>query len=178
MSRKVDKATGCIFAVLAMPGLIWLVAREYKSIMFSRDCGGHIKRAADSNTIQMAAEEMDVVVSYLEANHLTFGYTSILYNTPDEDISFWYNNLKSSRDQLHDELKRSSSTPLEQSNLLLKLRQTLLDHGKEGETVTVPSGISIYPSNMFWVILGVLFLPISFIAGICSWVSFFPPEKK
>ncbi len=31
---------------------------------------------------------------------MTSGYTSILWQTPDEDIGFWYTNLKASQQEL------------------------------------------------------------------------------
>ena len=39
-------------------------------------------------------------VVYLEEKNLTSGYTSALWKTPDEDIEFWYNNLKSAQLEL------------------------------------------------------------------------------
>ncbi|MSR85432.1 hypothetical protein EXS71_03310 [Candidatus Uhrbacteria bacterium] len=41
---------------------------------------------------------------------------------------------------------------MEKTNLLMKLRQTLLDHKQSGEEVTEPSGMSIFPYNVlyFW----------------------------
>lgn len=133
--------------------------RLYKSITFGINCGGRIKRAADSNTIELAKKEMQVVVLYLEDNDMTKGYTSILYKTPDEDVGFWYENLKSALDEL--EKVKPSISQLEKSNLLMKLRETLLD---EDASVTLPMGISIFPNNVAYCMWG-WFSCILFLAG-------------
>lgn len=41
----------------------------------------------------------------------------------------------------------TDATPLEKTNVLMKLRETLLDSGGEGDVVTLPDGISVYPYN-------------------------------
>lgn len=44
------------------------------------------------------------------------------------------------------------ATSLEKSNLLIKLRESLTDEEKNGVSVTIPDGISVYPNNVlyFW----------------------------
>jgi hypothetical protein len=128
--------------------VIWGGIRIYSNIEFKQEAGGHLKRAADANTVELAAKEMDIALKYLEDNNLTTGYTSVIYKTPDEDIEFWYTNLKSATD----ELKKvgPDATQLEMSNLLLKLRETLLDPGEKKSELTVPEGISVYPHNVFY----------------------------
>jgi hypothetical protein len=88
-------------------------------------------------------------IVYLESNNLTSGYTSVLWKTPDEDIDFWYRNLKASQRELEN-LKSESA--LEKTNVLIKLRETLLDTGEKTK-VTVPNGLSVYPNNKLWAIL-------------------------
>lgn len=164
MNRKV---IGCASLALMLPALLWFGGREYKNIIFNRECGGHLKRAADSNTIALATIEMATAVNYLEANHLTNGYTLVFYNTPDEDVGFWHQNLKASLDQLQQETaKKPEATALEQSTLLLKLRQTLLDHKEGGEQITAPTGISVYPNNLLWGVAFWIFLPLGFLSCI------------
>ena len=68
-----------------------------KEISFDRNCTGYLKRAADANTIPMASKELGMAIKYLDDHNLTKGYTSIFYTTPDEDIEFFYNNLKASK---------------------------------------------------------------------------------
>lgn len=124
--------------------------RIMKGIEFKQNVKGYLKRAADANTIEIANEELTKVIDYLEANNLTSGYTSILYKTPDEDIGFWYRNLKASQNELQN---LNSTSALEKTNVLMKLRETLVDSGKKAR-VTVPDGVTYYPNNLFWAVLG------------------------
>src|SRR3989344_5719020 len=136
--------------ILILPLLLWAGLRTYNEILYDIDCGGHIKRAADANTVELATQEMKTVVAYLEARGMTSGYPSILYRPPDEDIGFWYQNLKASLDEL--EKVTPQTTQLERSNILIKLRETLLDG--QNMSATDPSGISIYPNNVAYAWFG------------------------
>lgn len=142
--------------------------RVVKEINFDRNCTGYLKRSADANNAVMAKKQLDVAVSYLQENHLTNGYTSIIYRTPDEDISFFYDNLIVCQKELGRLLDKTDRTQLEESNMLMKLRETLLDDGEHGTTVTVPDGISVYPNNallslpMFISLIGAVFAYIGF----------------
>ncbi|MEM1320858.1 MAG: hypothetical protein AAGG75_11415 [Bacteroidota bacterium] len=138
--------------VILMLSLTILGFRASNKIAFKQNVSGYLKRSADANTIDMAKQELKRVVDYLEANNLTSGYTSILWQTPDEDISFWYQNLKATLNEL--ENVKSDATTLEKTNILMKLRETLMDAGGEGkEKVTVPDGMSVYPNNKLWAFL-------------------------
>lgn len=133
-----------------------------KSIRFNQECIGYLKRASDANTVDIAKQELSKTTSYLEKNNLTTGYTSVFYNTPDEDISFWYNNLKSSELELSK--VNDSTSALEKTNLLMKLRETLLDNSK----ITIPNGLWRYPNNLgygiiFWISLLSLIIGIGLI---------------
>lgn len=121
----------------------------YKKVVFKQNVSGYLKRAADANTIELANQELTKVIDYLEVNNMTSGYTSVLYQTPDEDIEFWYNNLKTSQKEL---ATLNSNSALEKTNVLMKLRETLLDTG-ERTKVTVPRGLAIYPNNKIAAIL-------------------------
>lgn len=141
---------------MLMPALLLGGLRFYRSVQFDNGCSGRLKRAADANTVEIAKTELKAALEHLEANNLTRGYTSILYQTPDEDIGFWYKNLKASLEELE---KVTEETPqVEKTNVLMKLRETLLDEGEKGETkVTIPRGISVYPSNTTYAFFTVLF---------------------
>ena len=121
---------------------------------------GYLKRAADANNIELAASQLQTSIDYIEKNKLTTGYTSVLYKTPDEDLGFWYNNLKASKAELD---KTINSSTLEKTNLLLKLRETLLDEGEKGSHITYPKGIDIFPNNKLIAVLfliSLLFIPL------------------
>jgi len=137
-----------IFTILALSVFGIIIV---KNITLKQNCTGYLKRAADANTIEVASMQLAKAISYLEEKKLTSGYTSIIYKTPDEDVEFWYNNLKSSQNELLKVTQNTSS--LEKSNLLMKLRETLIDNGKDGEILTVPNGLSRYPNNLLWGLL-------------------------
>jgi hypothetical protein len=142
-----------IGTILMIPFILWFVVRAVLAIQFNIDCGDHMKRAADANSIALATKEMQVVVDYMERNDMKDGFTSVLYKTPNEDVGFWYENMNSSLQEL--KTLDSNATSLEKSNVLMKLRETLVDHGKT-TTVTVPTGISVYPRNGFFAFWGTL----------------------
>ena len=102
----------------------------------------YLKRAADSNTVELAVDNLKVALNYIEANNMTSGHTSVLYNSPDEDVAFWYDNIKQSYEELT--ALDENTTNLEKTNLLMKLRETLLDNGEKGESLTLPQAISVF----------------------------------
>ena len=133
-----------------------------RSVHLKQNCTGYLKRAADANTVETAKDQLTKAISYLEENNLTKGYTSVLWKTPDEDIEFWYKNLKASQSELNK--VDSSTSALEKTNLLMKLRETLLDNGDKGDSLTVPDGLSRYPNNLFYGVM--IFLAIILIIGV------------
>lgn len=128
---------------------MWLTVQIIKDVQFDINCTQHIKRAADANTIETAKEELSEAISYAEKNNLTEGTVSIFLNQPKNDIGYWYKNIA----EAYTELKNlpENATPLEKTNVLMKLRETLIDEDSE-TSVTIPDGISIYPYNVsyFW----------------------------
>lgn len=149
-----------ISILLIIAGLSIAGVRIYKKIVFKQEVSGYLKRAADANTIDLANIELSKALKYIEEKNLTEGYTSILYKTPDEDLSFWYQNLKASQLELQ---TLNSSSALERTNVLIKLRETLMDGGEKSK-VTIPEGIHVFPHNTYWAMLGWLAL-FSFLSG-------------
>ncbi|OGM91319.1 hypothetical protein A2755_02920 [Candidatus Wolfebacteria bacterium RIFCSPHIGHO2_01_FULL_48_22] len=148
MERKAQFSLSLIFLTLFV---IWAGVRIYDNIVFNINCQDRLKRAADANTVGLAKQELKAVLDYLQHEGLTSGYTSVLYNSPSEDLGFWYSNLKKSYEELVS--LPANVTPLERSNMLMKLRETLLDSGESSVNVTVPKGISVFPNNalfQFW----------------------------
>lgn len=129
-----------LFAV----GLIVPTCTIVKHIEFNQQCGGYLKQAADANTVELALERLNIAIDYAESHNLTKGYTSILWKTENDNIGFWYQNLIACRSELESAI---GSSQLEQTNLLMKVRESLTDNGEEGTTLNLPSGISRYPSN-------------------------------
>lgn len=143
-----------------------------RSIQFTQECEGYLKQAADANTPDLAVQRHDKAIEYVRENNLTSGYTSMFYKTEDENIEFWYNNMIACRDEL---LNCKSSTQLEQTNVLIKVRESLLDEGSSRGSiaytdVTLPRGISRYPHNLLFLILNC----ISFILLFIGFLSLVP----
>ena len=154
-----------IATALIVVGLITPVSCTVKSIQFKQDCAGYLKQAADANTAAIALERITKALDYIERNRLTEGYTSVLWTTEDENIGFWYENIKACKAELEACL---DSSQLEQTNVLMKVRESLMD----GQDLTVPKGISRYPNNSVWMIFGWIsaFLIIGGI-GLILWIS-------
>lgn len=146
-----------IIASLAVFGM-----RIYQKETFKKNVTGYIKHAADANTVDIAHEELTKAINYLEANNMTSGSTSVIWETPDEDVGFWYKNLKASQKEL---AELNSTSALERTNVLMKLRETLLDHGEKSSKVTTPDGMSAFPNNALWVWLSWAAF-IGFFAGV------------
>ncbi len=140
------------------------VTNFFLGISYKNNVGGHLKRAADSNTVELAKQELQTALTWLEQHGKTSGHTSIFWNTPDEDIGFWYNNLKSSLDEL--EKLPATSSAMEKSNMLMKLRETLLDADEKGTHVTEPDGIKRHPHNLAYA----LWAWISGILALIGWI--------
>ena len=155
-----------IFAVIVsalwLAVMIWFISLR---VEFNQNCTGYLKQAADANTIELAIDRLDKAIEYAEIKNLTDGYTSVLWKTEDENIGFWYKNLKASRVELE---KALNSSQMEQTNVLMKLRETLTDNNENGTYITYPSGLWKYPNNMEFAIFA-CFIHLLFI-GI--WIYF------
>jgi hypothetical protein len=149
--------------LLTVPFLLWIIFRTVAAVSFSIDCGGHIKRAADANTVELAVQEMTTVVNYCEDHKLTSGIVSIFLKQPKNDVGFWYSNLKSSQKEL--QKLDTNTSQLEKTNVLMKLRETLVDHG-ESVTITAPEGITIYPHNVAYF----MWATVGFVLGVLGCV--------
>jgi hypothetical protein len=140
-----------IAAILAVFALAVFGIAIKNSVSLKQNCTGYLERAANASTVETAKEQLQKGIKYLEENNITSGYTSIFYQTPDEDVEYWYHNLKSSESEL---MKvDSTSSSVEKTNLLMKLRETLLDHDKDGDSLTAPKGLSRHPNNQLWCVL-------------------------
>jgi hypothetical protein len=126
---------------------IWFVTLK---IEFSQNCTGYLQQAADANTIELAIDRLDRAIEYVELNGWTDGYTSILWKTEDDNIGFWYENLKASRTELEEALDASQ---MERTNVLMKLRETLVETDGDGTYITYPNGLWKYPHNMEFAML-------------------------
>ena len=153
--------------LLMLASFITPISCTVKKVQFSQDCAGYLEQAADANTPEIALERLNLALEYIERNNLTYGYTSVLWRTEDENIGFWYNNLKACKSELESCL---NGTQLEKSNVLMKLRESLTENSNSSTLLTIPEGISRYPNNFTWGIFG-WFSVFAFIAG-AVWFGF------
>lgn len=138
-----------LVGILLFVPLIGLsVVRIYKGVMLDRGCTGYLKLAADANSVSLAKERLDKALDYIEDNRMTEGYTSVLWNTPEQNVGEWYKNLKETQKNLKEH--PVDATEADTSTALVKLRETLLDHGDHGDFVTIPSGLAVFPNNIAW----------------------------
>ena len=157
----------CIICIL-IPCIVYGVG-IVKTIKMDANCIGYFELAADANSVKLAEKHLTTGIEYLERNHLTSGYTKIFVYKPTNDIGLWYENLKSAQAQLQELCAKDELTELEESNSLMKLRETLLDN--EG-MVTHPSLISFHPSASAWfwslALIWIIWI-LAIIFGVCAY---------
>lgn len=155
MRRSNQNGSDGIFQGMAIcmiiPWIVILATFFYTDIDFNRSIGGRLKRAADANSITIAQKELNAALNEIESRKMTSGSTHILYWTPETDVGFWYENIKSAHDDLS-KINLEKSSLMEQTNVLMKLRETLLDEG-ESVSVTCPNGIARFPNNTKFAVL-------------------------
>ena len=158
-----------ILSFLLIISLITPTVAVIKAIEFTQQCKGYLKQAADANTVELALDRITKALNYIEENNLTTGYTSVLYKTENENVEFWYNNIKACKHELEN---AKNSTSLEKTNLLMKVRETLTDNENGETSVTIPPGISRYPNNGIFTIFGWLSAIITIVISLfyyCEW---------
>lgn len=137
-------AVACIILFIGCLGV-----RIVKKVSYDLNCNSYLQRAASASDIDVAKVELGKALSYIEEHNLTQGNTSILLKNPMNDVTFWYNTLKDTYNQL--ENFPEDATVLEKSNFLIRMRESFIQIG-------VPNSISIYPNQLFyfwWTILSV-----------------------
>ena len=127
--------------------LIVYGAAIVKVVQMDANCISYFEMAADANSVELAEKHLSSGIKYLEENNLTEGNTKILIYKPTTDLGLWYENLKSAQSQLQELNSKEELTELEESNALMKLRETLLN--SDG-LVTHPPMIAFYPNHIGW----------------------------
>lgn len=151
-----------VIATLAIAHVsTWFIAR----INFDKECGGYLKLAADASTIELAKERLGKAVAYLEKHELTTGNTSLLIDTPTNDIGEWYKNLKNSHDNLTS-LTGLDLSETDKTNTLIKLRETIIDHNSEGDIITTPAYIQYYPYQFVMYVGWAIDILVLFVLGL------------
>lgn len=134
----------CIICAI-IPLIVYTVG-IVKTVEMDVNCIAYLELAADANSVTLAEKHLTTAINYLEENGITRGNTSIIIKSPANDIGIWYENLKSAQEQMQNLSARDDLTELEESNALMKLRETLLDD----TAVTHPEMISFYPAHISW----------------------------
>lgn len=139
-----------------------------RGVVFNQNCGGYLEQAANANSVELALERLNVAIEYVEEHNMTDGYTSVLWKTESDNIGYWYRNLKTCQEELE---ACVNSSQLEKTNVLLKVRESLTDEGKDGTKLITPGGISRYPNNALFGKLNWISLPM-FIVGCVIFDSY------
>ena len=66
-----------------------------------------------------------------------------------------------------------NASQLEKSNVLMKLRETLIDNGENGDNLTVPDGLSRYPNNLMWGTILMLGIILTFITPFIFYETYY-----
>jgi len=178
---KVGLTAAFLGLLMMVPGVILGVYEFVASVRWEQNVAGHLKRAADANTVELALQEIRTANKYLADHGIKEGTTGVIYSTPHEDVGFWVQNLQMCEFELTIACakdgetigfsKVKGATQAEKDMVLLKLRQTLLDHtNAKGEAVTQPHNIYLYPHNTLFFVLDWTLYPL-ILLGLC--VSFF-----
>lgn len=134
--------------VACVPFIGVSIATWYQSYEFDVGCGNYLKRAADAPSIQMASDAMDTAIAYCRRHDLTHGNGAIVFKKPEHDIGYWFGQLVSAYEEL--DQAREEGGELIESNALMKLREVLLDSSASGDSLTLPTNISIAPNQVMW----------------------------
>lgn len=162
------------------PFVVTGVVRYTKWLRIEQNLTGKLKQAANANSIPLAAKKLTESIEWLESNNMTSGSSHVFIRTPACDFEFFYENLKSAKEDLENFPPPSSSANAEarakydlaESNQLMKLRETLLDDSSEGTVVTCPPNVDTYPSQTLWFFIWpalLLWAVIVCIFGMINW---------
>lgn len=158
-----DNKTGNILLlfIFAIVGIVMIGAAFFKTIEFKQQFTSYVKGAADANSVELALDRLDPAIAFLEETNRTEGYSHIIIRTESANVGFWYDNLVSARNDIQKAVENEDLTQLEESNVLMKLRETLIDDSSDSPKITSPDHIVFYPNALGWyflIILGIVSL--------------------
>lgn len=130
--------------------LVWAGVRIYVGVQYDTRIDDYISQAATSPTPVIAVDKLNMAIAEAERRGLTSGNTGVFLTYPTNDVGFWYKRLVDSRDVLQQLPPHDS--PLEISNTMIRIHESLLGQDGQNQSVKAPAGISIYPNNtlFFW----------------------------
>ena len=122
----------------------------YKAIVFDTQCKEYLSLAANANSIELARTNLDKAIQYIEQNQLTSGNTAFFIKGPSTDLTSWYANLKACQKEVWT-MDVKKGTVLEETNLLMKLRESLMSEG----LIIIPENITLHPNQLqYMIVLG------------------------
>ena len=134
----------------------------YKAIVFDTQCKEYLSLAANANSIELAKTNLDKAIQYIEQNQLTSGNTAFFIKGPSTDLTSWYANLKACQKEVWT-MDVKKGTVLEETNLLMKLRESLMSEG----LIIIPENITLHPNQLqYMIVLGCSMLFCAFMAFI------------
>lgn len=148
----------------ALPFPNWIYS-IVKSIQFSANCTNYLELSAEANSIVLAERHLTTAIDYLERNEITSGQARFFVKYPKNDIGLWYENLKTAQSQLQKMIADGDYNELEQSNMLMKLRETLLDE----ECVVLPLCVSLSPNGTLLLWLNLTMWLVWILGGFMCW---------
>jgi hypothetical protein len=143
-----------LIAVIASMGCV-------NGLTFKAKITDNLKLAGDAPSIERADAFLVTALNAIEARGLNSGNAALIFQMPSSDMGIWYQQIKGARLTTSTLISKKTSgqvvTQLEQDNALMKIRETVLDQGKEGVSVTGPDNAWIYPLQwMFYMLIWVL----------------------
>ncbi|MDP2930544.1 MAG: hypothetical protein Q8N56_02990 [bacterium] len=157
------KSFGVSLVVVAVISLIiWGGYLGLARWQFNKNCGDYLKLAGDAPTVERADGFLEKAIAYIEKTNMVSGNSSIIFKKPTNDVGIWYAQIKAAKETTEKIIVRGEGvSQLERDNALMKIRETVLDQGERGTMVTTPDWISLFPYQLFkvilWPILSVLF---------------------
>lgn len=145
----------------------------------------HLQQAALAPDLTVMHDELGIAIENAKKNGWTHGYTSIFWNTEDENIGPWYQRLVALRSRISagvvpvydgnitEEPSEMKEVPIQldlvnQATVMSQLRWQLLDHN---ENVRMPSLLGTwYPIQWLFIpfVLSILMMAISIIIALAQ----------
>lgn len=129
------------------------IVYEVERAIFNQKCGSYLEQAANASDPELAIRSLNVAIAYAEEHGIVDGYTSILWKTEDENVGFWFDNLKAHQKNLSNAIKGSEA---EKNTAMINLKASLLRYTEDGTKLVVPEGIHVFPHNRLFAVLNFL----------------------
>lgn len=154
--------TAVLFLTVSVMSLFgWVGGKVHNSNQWDSQVGEYVVEAAKTSEPSKAKKYFQNALAYLDQRGATEGSTAVLYPAPADDISEWYEGLKSAADEVEKPVAKAEETGWRAK--LLKSGIVKKGTDKAGndylELAKYPSGISLAPYNAHfaWGLCGIIF---------------------